>query len=1125
MSRIGIFVCHCGSNIASGVHIEQVVEAAKEFPNVAYVEANKYTCSEPGQAKLKAAIIEHRLDRIVCCTCSPRMHESTFRKMLKSTTINSYMLEVANLREQCSWVHTDKDKATEKAITLVRMAAAKVNHNNPLFPSKIKVTKRALVIGAGIAGMQAALDIADAGHQVTLVEREPSIGGKMVMLDKTFPTMDCSACISTPKMVECSSHPNITIMTSAEVEKVDGYLGNFQATIRQKARYVDHSLCKGCSDCMDACPVQGKNNFDLGLGKRKAIYTLFPQAVPNKAVIEKKGASPCKFNCPAHLDAHGYIALTGVGRYEEALGVVRRTTPFAGVLGRVCFHPCEENCSRGKADQPLAIATLKRFLADKARENGNLAQIAVTAEPKNEKVAVIGSGPAGLNCAYMLALEGYKVTVFEALPVPGGMLKVGIPDYRLDKTVLAEEIKLIEDMGVEILCNTRIGKDMSLKKLRSKGYKAFFIAIGAHTDSKLNVPGEDAQGVVAGVDFLRESNLGIDPKPGKRVIVVGGGNVAMDAARTALRLGCDVTVLYRRSEAEMPANALEIEHAREEGVKFEFLSAPVEIISQDGILTGVKSIRNRLGEPDAKGRRSPVAIDGSEFILGVDTIIKAIGQKVVQEDLTAAGFSLFDRWGNVAANAETKTELVDVFAGGDALTGPATVIEAIAAGNKAAKAIMNYLEGTDVSIEPFLLPEATVEVAELKDVPRSNRAKMPMIAISERRSTFKEAELGFDEKAAVAEALRCVNCAVCSECRACETACQSKAILREQQDELVVEDFGAIVVTTGYELIDWASLYGEYGGGRYPDVITGLQFERLVNASGPTEGHILRPSDNTEPKDVVIIKCVGSRDENKGKAYCSRACCMYGAKHAHQVLDKIPGSRCFVFYMDVRTAGKGYEEFYARTREDGALYLRGRVAKIYREGGKLICKGEDSLIGKPVTVKADMVILETAMVPSPGVVKLAGILGISTDPDKWLNEAHPKLRPVETNSAGIYLAGTCQGPKDIPDTVAQASAAAAKVSALFSNDELETNPMISKVVDEKCSGCGLCVGCCPYTAITLQEIEERVGALRLKRTVASVNNALCQGCGACAGACRPGAIDLQGFSNRQLLEEVDALCL
>ena len=747
MSRIGIFVCHCGSNIASGVHIEQVVEAAQKFPNVAYVEANKYTCSEPGQAKLKAAIVEHRLDRIVVCTCSPRMHENTFRKMLKSTTINPYLLEVANLREQCSWVHTDKDKATDKAISLVRMAAAKVNHNNPLFPSKIPVTKRALVIGAGIAGMQAALDIADAGHQVTLVEREPSIGGKMVMLDKTFPTMDCSACISTPKMVECSSHPNITIMTSAEVEKVDGYLGNFQGTIRQKARYVDHSQCKGCSDCMNACPVVARNNFDLGLAKRKAIYTLFPQAVPNKAVIEKKGASPCKFNCPAHLDAHGYMALTGVGRYEEALGVVRRTTPFAGVLGRVCFHPCEENCSRSKVDQPLAIATVKRFLADTARKSGKPGKIEVTAEPKDEKVAIIGSGPAGLNCAYMLAQQGYKVTVFEALPVPGGMLKVGIPDYRLDKTVLAEEIKLIEDMGVEIRCNKRIDYGMSFYDLRKQGYKAFFIAIGAHTDSKLNVPGEDTPGVVAGVDFLRESNLGLDPKPGKRVIVVGGGNVAMDAARTSLRLGCDVTVLYRRSEAEMPASELEIEHAREEGVKFEFLSAPVEIISENGRLSGVKAIRNRLGKPDAKGRRSPVPIPGSEYILGVDTLIKAIGQKVVQEDLTAAGFSHFDRWGNIAANAEMKTEVADVFAGGDALTGPATVIEAIAAGNKAAKAIMNYLEGTELPIEPFLLPEAKIEAQELKDVPRAARGKMPMIPIRERQTTFKEAELGFNEEA------------------------------------------------------------------------------------------------------------------------------------------------------------------------------------------------------------------------------------------------------------------------------------------------------------------------------------------------------------------------------------------
>ena len=659
MSRIGVFICHCGSNIAATVDVKKVVAAANTMPHVVFAVDNKYTCSEPGQQAIKDAIAEHDLDRIVIGSCSPRMHENTFRKMLSQTKINPYMLEIANLREQCSWVHTDMEKATEKAIDLVKMSIAKVDKNQPLFNSSIPINKRALVVGGGIAGIQAALDIADAGYPVTIVEKEPSIGGKMVMLDKTFPTMDCSACICTPKMVDSGQHPNITLMTSCEIDNVTGYIGNFEVTIKQKVRYVNHNICTGCGICETKCPSKVISEFEQGMGVRKAIYKPFAQAVPAKPVIDS-------------------------------------------------------------------------------------------------------------------------------------------------------------------------------------------------------------------------------------------------------------------------------EHCRK-------------------------------------------------------------------------------------------------------------------------------LNGT-------------------------------------------------------------------AKCGVCQSVCPQGCINFEDTDKFITETYGAIILATGYELIDWTSLYGEYGGGLYPDVITGLQFERLVNASGPTEGHILRPSDGEEPKTVVIVKCVGSRDPNKGKGYCSRACCMYGAKHAHQVLDKIPGATCYVFYIDVRTPGKAYEEFYLNTLKDGAVYLRGRVAKIYQEGKKLICNGEDSLIGKKVTIEADMVVLETAMVPSKGIEKVAGLMSVSRDADNWLNEAHPKLRPVETHTGGIFLAGTCQGPKDIPDTVAQASAAAVKVCGLFSKDKMETSPMISLVDKEKCAGCGQCVNICPYKAITMVEIETKEHGKKGTRLIAEVNSGLCQGCGACAAACRSGSIDLLGFTNRQILEEVDALC-
>ena len=658
MSRIGVFVCHCGTNIAGTVDVVRVAKAMESEPNVVYATDYKYMCSEPGQAMVKEKIEEYNLDRIVICSCTPRMHENTFRKMLSGTKINPYMLEIANLREQCSWVHTDKEKATEKAIALARMAVAKVGRNKPLHTSTIPIHKKALVIGGGIAGIQCALDIADAGYKVTLLDREPSIGGRMVMLDKTFPTLDCSACISTPKMVEVSAHPNIELKTYCELEDVSGYVGNFEVTIKQKTRYVNHDLCTGCGLCETKCPTKVLSEFNQGMSDRRAIYKPFAQAVPAKPVID---ADSCK------------------------------------------------------------------------------------------------------------------------------MLTSG-------------------------------------------------------------------------------------------------------------------------------------------------------------------------------------------------------------------------------------------------------------------------------------------------------------------------------------------------KCGVCAKVCPLGAINFEDKETTFTETYGAIVVSTGYQLIEWQKLYPEYGGGRFKDVISGLQFERLVNASGPTEGHIVRPSDGMEPKDVVIVKCVGSRDPKKGKSYCSRACCMYGAKHAHQILEKIPGSNVYIFYMDVRTPGKGYEEFYDRTRNDGANYIRGRVSKIYKEGAKLICRGEDSLLGKQVSVEADMVILETAMVPADGIGEIVHKLGISMDADGWVQEAHPKLRPVETQTGGVFLAGTCQGPKDIPDTVAQASAAAVKVCGLFSKDEMETSPMTSKCNQEKCCGCGHCVAMCPYKAISLVEIDGRDGNKRIKRMVADVNTGLCQGCGCCAAACRTGAIDLQGYTNEQILREVDALC-
>ncbi|MDI6709117.1 MAG: CoB--CoM heterodisulfide reductase iron-sulfur subunit A family protein [Thermoanaerobacterales bacterium] len=661
MPRIGVFVCWCGSNIGAVLDCPGLAAAAARIPNVVHAVDYKYMCSEPGQNMIVEAVREHRLDRVVVASCSPRLHEETFRKTLERAGLNPFVLEMANLREHCAWVHSkEPGRAQVKAEDLIRRAVAKVALAGPLSVSTLPVTRRCLVIGGGIAGMQVALDVADAGHEVILVEREPSLGGNMTRLDKTFPTLDCSACISTPKMVAVASHPKIKLYTYAEVSAVSGYIGNFTVTIRQKARRVDHAKCTGCGTCWEKCPTKVPSEYDLGMGTRKAIYIPFPQAVPNKPVID---AANCR----------------------------QFTRGRCGVCAKVC--------------------------------------------------------------------------------------PVGAIDY-------------------------------------------------------------------------------------------------------------------------------------------------------------------------------------------------------------------------------------------------------------------------------------------------------------------------------------------------------------EEKESLVTEEVGSIVVATGYDLFRWQEAYGEYGYGKYPDVITGLQFERLVNAAGPTGGKILRPSDGKEPKTVVFVKCVGSRDAAKGKEYCSRICCMYTAKHAHQVLEKVPGAQVYIFYMDVRTAGKGYEEFYQRTQAEGATYVRGRVSKIYRMGDKLVVRGADTLLGRPVEVEADMVVLATAVVPAAGYREVSHLTGAASDKDGFFQEAHPKLRPVETHTGGVFLAGACQGPKDIPDTVAQAGGAAAKVIGLLNREELAANPMLSAVNETLCTGCLLCMPVCPYKAIEPKTITERLpGQPPRERTVAAVNPGLCQGCGACNVACRAGAIEVRGFTNEQLLAEVDALCL
>ncbi len=672
MSRIGVFVCHCGENIGRTVDAPGVAVALGEHPGVVVAQDYKYMCSDPGQALVKQAIAEQRLDGVVVAACSPHMHEKTFRRACAGAGLNPFLCEMANIREQCSWIHEDRAQATAKAIDLTRFIVEKVKHNRPLETIRIPVQRRALVVGGGIAGIQAALDIADGGREVVLVEKGPSIGGHMSQLSETFPTLDCSQCILTPRMVEVFQHPRIKLLTYSEVESLEGYIGNFKAKIRRKARSIDEAKCNGCGACQKACPVKKiPSEFDAGLGKRTAIYVPFPQAVPNIPVIDRA------------------------------------------------------------------------------------------------------------NCSYF--------------------------------------------------------------KGKAKGVK--------------------------------------------------------------------------------------------------------------------------------------------------------------------------------------------------------------------------------------------------KDV-----------------------------------------------CGKCREACGRDAIVYDQQDRFEVEEVGAVVVATGYQLYEvgqdqpTAELkgYGEYGYGTIPDVIDGLQFERLASASGPTSGKILRPSDGKEPKTIVFLQCVGSRDAAKGIEYCSKICCMYVAKHTMLYRHKVHDGKAFVFYMDIRAAGKGYEEFVRRAiEEDGAVYLRGRVSRLYRDGETIKVKGFDTLSGEPIELDADLVVLATAMRPQPGIETLAQRLSVSYDHHGFINEAHPKLRPVETNTAGIFVAGACQSPRDIPDSVAMASAAASKILGLFSNEQLEREPLVARVDPALCAGCFHCERVCAYGAVERKELRDKKG--NLLKVVAEVNKGVCQGCGTCQATCPSKAVELDGFTDEQIYAAINAL--
>ena len=548
--------------------------------------------------------------------------------------------------------------------------------------------KRVVVFGGDSAGIAAALRQAEAGRQVVLVESAPSLGGGRI--SQTCLSTDGAPFVD-PNIQALKQHPNVRIITNARVEKTMAQNGTYRFSVRRLTPRVDPEKCNDCKACIKVCPIHMYDDFNEGIGFRTAIDFFNPETgVYN---IFKEDMPICQATCPANLDIRSYVGLIADGKYSESLAKIRERLPFALSIGRVCPHPCETACNRGYVDEPISICTLKRFVADWELYHGVKAPVEVPDEFHKEKVAIIGAGPAGLTCAYFLAKAGYRSVCFEALPEPGGMFRVGIPEYRLPTPTLMHEINWILAHGVELRCNVRVGKDIGFEELQRE-YDAVFIGIGAHTGMKLGIKGEDLEGVVDGVDFLREVNLGRKwPAKGK-VIVLGGGNVAMDAARVSWREGFDeVHVLYRRTKKEMPASPWEIEAAEHEGVKFQYLVAPVEVIGQNGRMTGLKCLRMQLGEPDASGRRRPVPIEGSEFVIEAETLIPAIGQRPVLDCIPENGGFNITRWNTFAVDRTTfMTNVPGVFSAGDVETGPDIAIRACAGGRKAAAGIVKYLE-------------------------------------------------------------------------------------------------------------------------------------------------------------------------------------------------------------------------------------------------------------------------------------------------------------------------------------------------------------------------------------------------------------------------------------------------
>ena len=884
----------------------------------------------------------------------------------------------------------------------------------------------ALVVGSGIGGMESALKLGDMGYKVLVVEKDASVGGKMILLSKVFPTLDCASCISTPKMAATIHHPNIDVLTYAQVEgiRANGD-GTYHAKITQKPKFIDEVACTGCRQCEMACNVAVPDEFNADMVSRRAADIAFPQAVPKKAVIERAGVSPCTYECPAGIKAHGYVARVRSGEYDQAFDLVLEATPLVGSLGRACYAPCEDECTRGELEGPLPIRRLKRFIADQ-RYGQAEPKTVEKPEQNGKKVAVVGSGPAGLTAAWQLARKGYGVKIFEAAPTPGGMLSLGIPAYRLPNDVVADDVANVTAIGVEIATDTRVDDVEGLKR---DGYDAVLLATGTHKSVGLRVPGDDLDGVQSALDFLRAVKLdeGVD-LAGKRVLVVGGGNVAIDAARTARRLGAaSVAQASLEPCEEMPAHDFEVEEARAEGITLHDGWGIDHFIGEGRVQGAELKVCTCVFDPD--GRFHPEYDESQRMSLECDVVIVAAGMGA---DTEAFGLETNANRTLKADPATLQTAVPHVFAAGDVVTGPTMITTAVGQGRRAAFMIDRYLQGAELDTQGFdeMLPVADkAEVLGRQDVYDRREPFESSAVMSAAPTDFGETESPMTEDEAFLGAARCLDCGVCSECHACVDACPADAIKLDMQGEEIEAEIGSVVLATGFKLFP-ADAKPQYGYGRFKNVITGMQMDRLLAPTRPYNA-VLRPSDGRVPDNIAYVMCTGSRDDTVGNPLCSKICCMYSVKQNQLIMGALPLADVTVYYIDVRSVGKGYDEFYKQAKDMGANFVKGRVSGITETGeGNLTLRYEDIENGSALTeAEHDMVVLAVGVQPNRAVAGLFGEGELGLDDYFYVGEVDEDMDPGRTNLPGVFVAGAAAGAKDIPDSILHAGAAVAQAAA------------------------------------------------------------------------------------------------